>query len=421
MYTILWGIRRCGLAAKMLKRYCKLFFILIYYLSYSAIYMGWLFHRSLSPTVLCYSTSYFLFLAGMSFFFFLPIIISVCVKRIGLKNLFFGLSPVFILLFLLYFGFSIRYYYTQEHLFDPFLQSPFEKFDVHSGAKSANTFRIICLGGSTTKNLALSPEKRYPALLGNTLQKSYPSKNIEVLNAGTPWYTTKHSLISYVTYYSDLEADLIIVMHAINDLARSFSPVDFAIGEYNDFWTHFYGPAIRGAKPPTFEKHFLLRFETPMNAWYSKQRFKEKDYPKERYLSLPAFEENLLKLVQSVKNNKTQLLLVTQPSLYKQNMPRDEQKLLYFGKTIANTRINFLQIEYPSPPSFQMAMELFNESTKKIAEGVEGKGAMLVDAASIVEKNTMNFRDDVHYTDEGAKRLSGIIAEKIIEEKLILP
>ena len=44
------------------------------------------------------------------------------------------------------------------------------------------------------------------------------------------WYTTKHSLINYVTNLRDAELDLIVVMHAVNDLYRSFFPPDFTIG-----------------------------------------------------------------------------------------------------------------------------------------------------------------------------------------------
>ncbi|UCD55392.1 MAG: hypothetical protein JSV93_00925 [Candidatus Omnitrophota bacterium] len=330
----------------------------------------------------------------------------------------FSIIPFFILIVFLYFVFSLRYYYTREYLFDPFLQNQFKQFKNQSIDKNDNTFRIICLGGSTTGNFALPVEKRYPNTLHRILQNYYPSVDIEVLNAGTNWYTTKHSLISYVTYYEDWNPDLIIVMHAINDLARSFSPVDFAMGEYNDLWTHFYGSAINAAKSPTFEQHILRYFETPLNAWYSKLRFLERDYSVKRYISLPAFKKNLTKLVKYIKNNKSDIILVTQPSLYKEDMREDELRLLYFGRTISNMRLNFIQREYPSPQSFCQAMKLFNKTVKEVSSK---EGVILIDADNAVSKDLRNFRDDVHYTERGAETLAEIIAEKIIDERLILP
>lgn len=83
----------------------------------------------------------------------------------------------------------------------------------------------------------------------------------------------KHSLISYVTYYTHWRPDVVIVMHGINDLTRSFSPPYFAVGPYNEQWTHFCGPAIYGARPPTFEQHLLHTLFMPMiDGWYYQLR-----------------------------------------------------------------------------------------------------------------------------------------------------
>lgn len=375
--------------------------------------MGWISHKSFPSAVLVYSPERFIVLIIMGLFFFLPIILHISIKRIGPKKVLFSLIPVLLITFFLYFVFSLCYYYTRKHLFDPFLQNPVEQVTDIPLAKNDNTFRIICLGGSTTKNLALLTQERYPAVLQRILQDNYPSVNIEVLNAGTNWHTTKHSLISYVTYWERWNADLVIIMHGINDLSRSFSPVDFAVGEYNDSWTHFYAAAINGARPPTFEQHFLQYFETPLNAWYHKQRFLERDYPAERYVSLPVFKNNLAKLVKYIRSNGSNVILVTQPSLYKGSMKEEEKNLLYFGRTIANMRLNFLQREYPSPESFYRAMKLFNKAVKDVASQ---ENASCVDADSFVSKDLHNFRDDVHFTAHGSKRLAEIIAETVIKK-----
>jgi len=392
--------------------------LLIYYTVYAFVYAGWLLHSSLSPAVFCYSATYFIFLIAMLFPFFLPVIIMLSVSRIGRKKFFFSIIPSLALASILYFLFSAHYYYTQKHLFDPFLQNPFDRLVRRSKIKNDNTFRIICLGGSTTKNLGLPFESRYPSVLNTILQNYYPSVNVEVLNAGATWYSTKHSLISYVTYWEEWNPDLIIVMHAINDLSRSFSPPDYAVGEYNDLWTHFYGPAINGARPPTFEQHLLRRLSTPINAWYAKFRFKEVDYPPERYISLGSFERNLKKIVKYAKTNRSGVILVTQPSLYKKKAEESELKRLYFGMTIANVQRNFFQREYPSSKSFYHAMKMFNEITKNVALS---EGVVLSGADRVIEKDLRNFRDDVHYTEAGAEALAETVAETIIKNGLISP
>ena len=392
--------------------------IIAYYVVYSLIYSGWLLHKSIKPVVFNYSLTYFFFLVAMALFFLLPGVISFYVQRLGRKGLGYSLVGMFGLLFTLHMFAAIHYYYTQRHLFDPFLQNSLKSpLDPKMTGADNNTYRILCIGGSTTANKALNNKDSYPKVLERILRERYPHKKIEVFNGGRGWYTTKHSLIGYVTYYSDWNPDLVIVMHAINDICRSFSPPEYAIGEYNDLWTHFYGASINGARPPTFEQHILKKFEIPINAWYAEFRSKEKDYPVERYISLGVFENNLKKIIRYARHNKSKVVIVSQPSLYKEKMNNDELSALYFGKTIANERISFMRIQYPSARSFLQAMELFNETAKKIALSED---AIIVDAAGKLEKSLENFRDDLHYTKNGAESLARVVAGSVIEKGLLV-
>jgi len=389
---------------------------IVYYVVYAFIYSGWLFHKSINPAIYNYSVGYASFLIVMGLFFFLPPIVAFCINKVGRKGFWFSLFPALAIVFVLYAVGMQYYYYTQKHLFDPFLQNPIRESGKKIAGKKEGVFRILCVGGSTTKNLGLPKRTRYPDVLAEILRKRYPSQRIEVINGGRTWYTTKHSLIGYITYYSDWNPDLVVEMHAINDICRSFSPPDFAIGEYNDLWTHFYGPAINGAKPPTFEKYLLSFFEVPLNAWYAGFRFNEFDYPPDRYVSLGAFEKNLEKMIRYVKNSKSEIMLVSQPSLYKDKMSNEESRHLYFGRTIANTKTGFMKEECPSPGSFRRAMDLFNKTARKIALK---EGALFVDAAGSIEKTIENFRDDIHYTEKGARLLAESVARKIIGAKLM--
>lgn len=387
-----------------------------FYLVYSLIYAGWLPHRSISPVILRYSASYFSFLLVMATVFFLPVVVRLYARRVGWKGLKYSILVVSIFSLIIYVISGVWYYYTEEHLFDPFLQNPVSKFEDRTPDRGKPSFRILTLGGSTSENLALEEEERYPNVLASILEKRYPSYNIELFNGARNWYTTRHSLIAYVTYYSDWKPDLVIVMHGINDLCRSFSPDRFAIGEYDELWTHFYGPAINGARAPTFEEHLLSFFEVPMDAWYAGLRNKEVDYPLDRYVSLGSFEKNLRRIVKYVKFDNSRILLVSQPSLYKNKMEGREPEALCFGKAIANTRLNFVQSEYPSSKSFFRAMKFFNENAEKVARE---EGALFVDAAGDIAKTLNNFRDDLHYTEEGAHLLAESISEAIMEEGLI--
>jgi lysophospholipase L1-like esterase len=61
------------------------------------------------------------------------------------------------------------------------LENPRERF---LREKPAGTFRIFCVGGSTTRGWPFHKKLSYPALLGLYLRDLFPDKKIEVINAG---------------------------------------------------------------------------------------------------------------------------------------------------------------------------------------------------------------------------------------------
>lgn len=332
-----------------------------------------------------------------------------------------------VLVLLMYFIFSAlyigvsKYYYnrkTVEHLFDPFLQEHNPHLRSKYGIENeAGVFRVIAMGGSTTRNGTLGRSKRYPRVLQRLLRKHYNSDKIEVLNAGMDWFTTKHTLINYVTNCSDWKPNLVIVMHAINDLYRSFSPPDFAVGKYNEGWTHYYGPSINGAQAfPTFEEFmkkdyvdgFIDRVHSIENV--------EIDYPLSKYVSVKMFRRHLTKIVEYMKYDKTNLLLMTQPYMYKEKMSKEELQTLWFGVNYCSAKRGLAHRKYPTPGSLARAMEMFNKVVKEVARS---NNVMLTDAEPLLPKNVGYFLDDVHYTKEGSHLLAEAAAKTIIKSGLI--
>lgn len=84
--------------------------------------------------------------------------------------------------------------------------------------KAAGRFRIVFMGGSTVYETAIDDYGlASPYLLQAELRaRGYP--NVEVINAGVPNWSTWESLISFEFRDLDLDPDLIIVYHGINDI-----------------------------------------------------------------------------------------------------------------------------------------------------------------------------------------------------------
>lgn len=84
--------------------------------------------------------------------------------------------------------------------------------------KPKGTFRIVCMGGSTTFGLGEpDEEKTYPSLLEKKLSALYPRRQIEVINAGTPGWSSAESLINLQFRVLDLNPDMIVIYDGIND------------------------------------------------------------------------------------------------------------------------------------------------------------------------------------------------------------
>lgn len=61
-------------------------------------------------------------------------------------------------------------------------------------------------------------------------------------------------------------------------------------------------------------------------------------------------------------------------------------------------------------------MKAFNQSALNVAQ-IEG--VVVIDAEPAVPKELGYFRDDVHYTKQGASLLAETAADKIVQEKII--
>jgi hypothetical protein len=84
--------------------------------------------------------------------------------------------------------------------------------------KPKGEYRIVCVGGSTTYTTGVDDyHYAYPFLLQTYLHE-IGYNHIKVINAGVPGWGTLESLINFETRILDLDPDLLIVYHALNDI-----------------------------------------------------------------------------------------------------------------------------------------------------------------------------------------------------------
>lgn len=88
--------------------------------------------------------------------------------------------------------------------------------------KKENTLRILCIGDSITFGWGLKDEKTYPRQLEVLLREKLTDKNVEVINAGVPGYTSFIGKLYLETMGIGLNPDVVIFSFGINDSYKDF-------------------------------------------------------------------------------------------------------------------------------------------------------------------------------------------------------
>ena len=278
-------------------------------------------------------------------------------------------------------------------------------------SKKQGVIRIVMMGGSTTLDFRNIYQNTYPAILTDLLRKRFPSRQIEYINAGCDWYTSEHSIINYLFWVKDFHPDIVIFMHTVNDLVRSFAADDYSDRTgFKEDYSHYYGHVTRFIRLNRELLHY--RFFSEFLLW---KRLKEiiakkpqvpNEYEVKEFASLPAYKRNLQSMASILQSDGVQLIFVSEPYLYR----KDEkyQDLMWINELCKSKGL------LPSYASMRRGMEIFNSELDKAAVK---NNIPIVHGDQAVPKEPLYFRDDVHLTPEGNKLLAEAILNVIEKNK----
>jgi lysophospholipase L1-like esterase len=291
--------------------------------------------------------------------------------------------------------------------------------------KPVGTYRIVCLGGSTTYSVAVDDyTQSYPYQLQQILrERGYT--NVEVVNAGANGYSSWESLVNLSFRVLDLDPDMIIVYHGINDIHSRLVWPPSAYRSDNSGARAAKTPNVR--MPPIWEYSTALRallvemdIIEPHSALYwtlnpkastyyadlFEEQYKKGTYPSGVFADVSAqemleenppiyFERNLRSMVAIAGANEIDVVLVTfaySPLFTKQ--PRVSSE------------------EYRSAYAEQ------NEVIRQVAAGT---GAYLYDFAQEMPTDEQYFADGRHFTAEGNRLRAGLFAAYLVDSGLLPP
>ncbi|HAD88122.1 MAG TPA: hypothetical protein DCG48_12235 [Rhodospirillaceae bacterium] len=286
-------------------------------------------------------------------------------------------------------------------------------------AKSEKVYRIACLGGSTTYNYGIEDWRdTYPNQLERILrERGYA---VEVVNAGGPGWSSHESLINFHFRLLDIQPDLIIVKHAINDILTRMVPPGRHFADNRGarvspdiltevHWMDFF-PWLRalrvksGYRPPhtifaASPRYAEASLYDAFIAFHQNGRSHAPGAPATDFAEIfkvnePTFvERNFRSIIAIAKDNDVKVMLTSFP----------------FTKAFAAD-------PFTASPEFQDAYKQHNDMICRLAEQ---KQVLFSDLNGGVPDDNRYWSDGYHATVDGARKFAEVLADDLERSGLL--
>ena len=286
--------------------------------------------------------------------------------------------------------------------------------------KPEGRFRIVCLGGSTTYTTELENFRMsYPNLLEKELHE-HGFKNIDVINGGVGAYTSWETLINFELRVLDLEPDMIIIYHGVNDILTRFVwPPEAYKGDNSGSLSaaSLSMPSI--LEYSTLMRYFMIRMGIVQP--HSTLERSLKKIPETNY-SIEFFNQKWSNKYPSgifKQVNAEKMLKTNKPEYFRRNIENiiaiaQFRKIKPIVATFA-----YCQNFDDNPIScreYVLAYEEMNQVLKILAQQMN---VNIFDFAKFFPKEKKYFADGIHVSAEGAKLKAKMFADYLIGEELL--
>ncbi len=308
-------------------------------------------------------------------------------------------------------------------------------------------YRILAFGGSTTECILLDDMEAWPYLLQKNLGGS-TGKNVWVGNVAKSGLNSRDNLVQLpllLDEYPDIDA--VVLMEGVNDLMMRLA----RHGDYDpdylltaDGHKRSFDRAFQLIKAP-YEKTKKNMFYEKTAIWRTIRKLRKarsikkknnnvmiQDSAGNAYVharavrktmrkigqlpdmtpALAEYRRNLNTMIDEASKRGVRVILVTQPSLYKENMTQKEKDLLWLGGN-ANLRSGKVTGFY-SAEALLRGIKLYNMATLKVCRM---RRADCVDAAAHIPKSVEALYDGVHFNEKGARMVADLIVRYLKSKK----
>jgi len=280
--------------------------------------------------------------------------------------------------------------------------------------------RILCVGGSTTECLYVTDKRSWPWQLQDKLSKAL-AKPVFVGNAGRSGLLSINHAYLLKNYPLADQFQWVIVLTGINDmgsLLRATYEQRLATVAEETLGTSYKNRAYYRRLTPVRVLDRLVALglagetvvQDPMGNWYTDARQKRQALLRRRTIrgahpdldrALVTYAANLQTIVETSREKGLRLVMMTQPTIYRKDLPEDLERLLFGGIAPDGA--------YTTEVLAEM-IDAFNRTLIKVAQE---HSVDYIDLASMLPKDTSTFYDDAHFNLTGCDKVSTIVAQFI--------
>lgn len=302
-----------------------------------------------------------------------------------------------------------------------------------------HAYRILAIGGSTTECEYLDQSEIWPYLLQEKLNRNSPNRQVWVGDGGVSGLTSRHHLVAMQHLpLKEMKIDVVLLLVGINDLTRRLShEKDYDPDYLNDSGAReelmaqtFTGTYNSYSNDPLYKrtatwqllrrvkmrmtgKHFEDQSGKVYTTWREHRRHASEIRNELPDLSsaLEEYARNINRIIDLSQEKAIRLILITQPTMWRPDLPQDLSDLLWLGG------VGDFQVDdhapYYSLAALEKGMKAYNETLLRVARE---RRIECLDLASMLEKDSTVFYDDVHFNESGSRKVAEALSRYLIEQ-----
>ncbi|MBW2726922.1 MAG: hypothetical protein JRE71_21290 [Deltaproteobacteria bacterium] len=304
----------------------------------------------------------------------------------------------------------------------------------------SHAYRVLAVGGSTTICVYLDDERAWPQLVQHRLDDALGAGTVWVGNAGRPGHmTTEHVLQVEALLSQYPEIDAVMLLIGINDLIRHLPKasnpdrVERPKDPQRELRMAFSFYPGWDDDTPWYERNIVARVwrMTHWHPWgkgdpkqlrpedakgefiammrdFRQHASQFRPHLPDMRSGLAAYAERVNEIIDIAQRSDVDVLLMTQPVLWRPGLSTAERKLLWGGGPPLGQFRN--GATYYSAEALAEGMRIYNDTLLAICET---RQIECLDLDSAIPRTTEVFYDDAHFTDYGSNLVANAVAEHL--------